>query len=102
VAKLENGVILQGEIHPEDAGLPVYPFKDITGGTPEYNGKALRAVLSGEKSAYRDAVLLNAAAALVISDKADSLSAGVEIAAESLDSGKAMRAVELLAKITSA
>ncbi len=102
VAKLENGVILQSEIHPEDAGLPVYPFADITGGKPEYNGKALRAVLSGEKCAYRDAVLLNAAAALVISDKADSLTAGVEIAAESLDSGKAMRAVKLLAKVTSA
>ena len=101
VAKLENGVILQSEIHPEDAGLPVYPFADITGGTPEYNGQALRAVLSGEKGAYRDAVLLNAAAALVISDKADTLSAGVEIAAESIDSGKAMAAVKTLAKITS-
>ncbi len=101
VAKLENGVILQSEIHPEDAGLPVYPFADITGGTPEYNGKALRAVLSGEQSAYRDAVLLNAAAALVIADKADSLTAGVEIAAESIDSGKAMQAVQTLAKITS-
>jgi len=101
VAKLENGVILQGEIHPEDAGLPVYPFADITGGTPEFNGKALRAVLSGEKGAYRDAVLLNAAAALVISDKAETLTAGVEIAAESIDSGKAMVAVKTLAKITS-
>jgi len=102
VAKLENGVILQSEIHPEDAGLPVYPFAEITGGTPEYNGAALRAVLSGEKGAYRDAVLLNAAAALVIADKADSLTAGVELAAESLDSGKAMSAVKILAEVTSA
>ncbi len=102
VAKLENNTITHTEIHPEDAGLPTYAFKDITGGTPEYNGKALRAVLGGEKGAYRDAVLLNAAAALVIADKAGDLKAGVEIAAESLDSGRAMEAVQKLAAITSA
>ena len=101
VAKLENNVILQGEIHPEDAGLPVYPFADITGGTPEYNGAALRAVLGGVKGGYRDAVLLNAAAALVIAEKADSLKVGVEIAAESIDAGKAMTAVTRLAEVTS-
>jgi len=101
VAKLENDVILQGELHPEDAGLPVYPFAEITGGTPEYNGAALRAVLGGEKGGYRDAVLLNAAAALVIAEKAGSLKEGVEIAAESIDSGKAKAAVTKLAEITS-
>ncbi len=101
VAKLENDVILQGELHPEDAGLPVYPFAEITGGTPEYNGAALRAVLGGEKGGYRDAVLLNAAAALVIAEKAGSLKEGVEIAAESIDSGKARAAVAKLAEITS-
>lgn len=101
VAKLENNTITTTEIHPEDAGLPVYAFKDITGGTPEYNGKALRGVLNGEKGAYRDAVLLNAAAALVIADKASDLKSGVEIAAQSIDSGLAMRSVETLAKITS-
>jgi len=101
VAKLENGVILQSEIHPEDADLPVYPFAEITGGTPEYNGAALRAVLTGSTGGYRDAVLLNAAAALVIADKAATLVEGVEIAAESIDSGKAMAAVKKLAEITS-
>lgn len=100
VAKLENGVILQGEIHPEDAGLPVYPFSAITGGTPEFNGKAMRAVLAGEKGGYRDAVLLNAAAALLIADKTTSLHDGVEIAAESIDSGKAMAAVKKLAAVS--
>lgn len=102
VAKLENNSITSTEIHPEDAGLPVYAFKDITGGTPEYNGKALRAVLNGEKGAYRDAVLLNAAAALVIADKTPDLKTGVEIAADSIDSGRAMAAVRKLAAITSA
>ncbi len=101
VAKLENGVILQAEIHPEDAGLPIYPFAEITGGTPEYNGAALRAVLGGAKGGYRDAVLLNAAATLVIADKADTLKQGVEMAAESIDSGKAMQAAKKLAAVTS-
>ncbi len=101
VAKLENDVITQSEIHPEDAGLPVYPFSAITGGTPEFNGKALRAVLAGEKGGYRDAVLLNGAAALVIAGKTGSLIEGVEIAAQSIDSGKARKAMETLAKITS-
>lgn len=101
VAKLENDAISQSEIHPEDAGLPVYPFEAITGGTPEFNGKALRAVLSGQKGGYRDAVLLNAAAALVIADKTTSLVEGAQIAADSIDSGKALNAMQTLAKITS-
>ncbi|QQA44611.1 anthranilate phosphoribosyltransferase [Pelagovum pacificum] len=100
VAALENGKITSREIHPEDAGLPVHPFKDIVGGTPEDNAAALRALLTGEAGAYRDAVLLNAAAALVIADRANTLPEGVEIAAESIDSGKALSAVETLAKIT--
>jgi len=102
VAKLENDMVTTTEIHPEDAGLPVYAFKDITGGTPEYNGKALRDVLNGKKGAYRDAVLLNAAAALVIADKVSDLKSGVELAADSIDSGRAMNAVQKLAVITSA
>ncbi|NIL97212.1 MAG: anthranilate phosphoribosyltransferase, partial [Planctomycetales bacterium] len=55
----------------------VYPFEDIKGGTAEENGRALKAVLSGEKGAYRDCVLLNAAAALQLADKVDNLKDGV-------------------------
>ena len=101
VAVLENGKITALEVHPEDAGLPVHRLRDILGGSPEENGKALLALLEGEKSAYRDAVLLNSAAALIVADKVSSLKEGVEIAAESIDNGKALTAVRTLAKITS-
>jgi anthranilate phosphoribosyltransferase len=100
VAVLKDGKIKPREVHPEEAGLPVHPFRDILGGTPAENAAALRALLDGAPGAYRDAVLLNAAAALVVAERADDLKAGVEIARESIDSGAAKRAVETLARIT--
>ena len=102
VAALEDGKIGSREIHPEDAGLPVHNFRDILGGTPEENAASMIALLDGAEGAYRDAVLLNAAAALMVADKADSLKDGVALARESIDSGKAKQAVETLARITSA
>ena len=101
VAALENGKVTSREIHPEDAGLPVHNFRDLIGGTPEENADAMRALLDGATGAYRDAVLFNAAAALVVADKAATLPEGVEIARESIDAGKAKQAVETLARITS-
>ena len=101
VAALEDGKITQREINPEDAGLPVHPLEAIKGDTPEYNAAALAALLDGTPSAYRDSVLLNSAAAFVIADKACTLKEGVEIAAQSIDSGKAREKLALLAKITS-
>ncbi len=101
IADLVNGKVSERELHPEEAGLPVHPFEAITGGTPEQNGKAMAAVLGGAKGAYRDAVLLNAAGALVIADRAASLTEGVEIAAESLDSGRALEKLRILARVTS-
>ncbi len=103
VAALEgNGAIREFEIAPEDAGLPMHPFEAILGGTPEENGRAFAALLAGEKSAYRDAVLLNAAAALLVAGRAASLPEGAEMAAESIDSGKAREKIEALARITAA
>lgn len=102
VSALEDGAVEDREVHPEDAGLPVHPFEDIMGGTPSENAAAFRALLAGEQNAYRDAVLLNAAAALVIADRASDLKSGVEMARESIDSGKALAAVTKLAEITSA
>lgn len=102
LAALENGNVEDRELHPEDAGLPVHPFESILGGSPKENGAAFRALLDGVQNAYRDAVLLNAAAALIVADKVNSLPEGVEIARESIDSGKAKSKVEALAKITSA
>ncbi len=100
VAALEDGKIHAREIHPEDAGLPVRKFAEIIGGTPEENGIAFKALLDGENSAYRDAVLLNSAAALVIADKVANLKDGVATAAESIDSGRAKHAVQKLAAIS--
>ncbi len=97
-----DGSITNKEIHPEDAGLAEHPFSEILGGTPAQNADAFRDLLAGTPSAYRDAVLFNAAAALVVADKANSLSEGIEIASESIDSGKAKEAVDVLARVTSA
>ncbi len=97
-----GGRISDIEVHPEDAGLPVHSFDAIRGGTPAENARAFRILLAGEASAYRDAVLLNAAAALVIAEKAKNLAEGAEIAAESIDSGRAKEKIEALARVTSA
>ncbi len=102
VAALEDNRVEMRELHPEDAGLPEHPFEAIMGGSPAENAVAFRALLNGEKSAYRDAVLLNSAAALVVADHASDLKQGVEIAAQSIDSGAALGKIEALAKITSA
>ena len=101
VAALENNKIHAREIHPEDAGLPVHKLASILGGEPAENAIAFRALLAGEASAFRDAVLLNAAAALVVADKASDLKTGVEMAAESIDSGAAKAKIEALAALTS-
>lgn len=102
VAELKDGEIIDREIHPEEAGLPVHPFEDILGGTPAENASAFRALLDGKEGAYRDAVLLNASAALVISGKVKNASEGVDVARESIDSGAAKQKVEALAKVSSA
>ncbi|MBC6438670.1 MAG: anthranilate phosphoribosyltransferase [Rhodobacteraceae bacterium] len=100
VAVLDQGRITTRQVHPEQAGLPVHPLRDITGGTPGENGRALKALLDGAPGAYRDAVLLNAAAALIVADKAAGLADGVDIARESLDAGRAKSAALRLAQIT--
>ncbi len=102
VSTLEDGKVEDREISPEDAGLPEHPFEAILGGTPKENGVAFQALLAGEASAYRDAVLLNAAAALVVANRVASLPEGVEMARESIDSGQAKAKLEALAKLTSA
>ncbi|WP_404339500.1 anthranilate phosphoribosyltransferase [Sphingomonas sp. MMS12-HWE2-04] len=80
---------LPTRITPEDAGLPRHPLSAIRGGDPAHNALALRRLLQGETGAYRDAVLLNAAAALMVAGHSDSLIDGVEDAAEALDAGLA-------------
>ncbi|MEO0485106.1 MAG: anthranilate phosphoribosyltransferase [Pseudomonadota bacterium] len=102
VAELKDGKITAREVHPEEAGLPTHPFSAILGGTPQDNGAAFQALLDGETGAYRDAVLLNAAAALVVADKVSNLKDGAALAAESIDSGAAKAKVTGLAALTQA
>lgn len=102
VVALDAGEIAEFEVAPEDAGLPRHPFAAILGGTPAENAAAFRALLDGAQSAYRDAVLLNAAAALLIAGRAAGLAEGVQLAAASIDSGAAKAKVLALAKATRA
>ena len=97
-----DGAVRELSIHPEDAGLAPHPLAAVLGGDPADNARALRGLLAGERSAYRDAVLLNAAAALVVAEKAAGLVEGVAIAAESIDSGAARRRIDALAAVTGA
>ena len=100
VAELNAGQVTEREVHPEDAGLPVHPFEAILGGTPEDNGRAFKALLDGAEGAYRDAVCLNAAAALVIAEVAADLAEGTAMARESIDSGQARGKVTALARLS--
>src|ERR1700744_5501406 len=89
VAALENGSIRTFEVTPEDAGLPRAGGDALKGGDAEVNAVALRGVLEGKPSPYRDVALLNAAAALIVAGKAGDLKEGVTLGAKSLDSGAA-------------
>ena len=83
-----DGVSMR-RISAADAGLPAAPVEALRGGDPAHNAAALRALLQGEPGAYRDAVLFNAAAALIVADEASGWQEGVEEAAEAIDKGLA-------------
>lgn len=89
-----GAVSLPARIAPEDAGLPRHPTSAIRGGDPAYNARALTRLLGGETGAYRDAVLLNAAAALVLAGKHVALPDGAAHAAEAIDNGSAARLLD--------
>lgn len=89
VAMLEDGRISVREVTPEEAGLPRASLDSIRGGFPADNASALRRMLEGQPGPYRDIVLLNAAAALIVAGRAASLRDGVERAARSIDEGAA-------------
>lgn len=94
VVELRDGKLRRFEITPEEAGLPLADAEALKGGEPSQNASALRAVLAGEPNAYRDIALINAAAALVIADKAASLKEGVALGAAALDQGKVAALLE--------
>jgi anthranilate phosphoribosyltransferase len=96
VVELKDGVIRAFEVTPEEAGLQRHPVESLRGGEPAENAEALLALLRGEEGGYRDCVLLNAAAALIVAGKVTDLRAGVALAATSIASGAAMTALERL------
>lgn len=89
LADVHGQAITSQRITPQDAGLPTHPIAAIRGGDAAYNAAALTALLMGEKSAYRDAVLFNAAAALLVAGEVSDWRDGVEEAAETIDKGLA-------------
>ena len=100
VAALRDGSIETFTVTPEDAGIARARFEDLRGGDAAHNALALRSVLAGEKSPYRDVVLINAAAALVVAGRAGSLREGVALAADAIDTGKAEKALSQLVRVS--
>jgi anthranilate phosphoribosyltransferase len=80
---------IPGSVSPEDAGLPRHSLEAIRGGDAQFNAAAIARLLDGERGPYRDAVLLNAAGALIVAGEAASWEEGVEEAAEAIDKGLA-------------
>ena len=101
-AALEDGAVRTFEITPGDAGLPEAEPADLKGGDPATNAAAIRAVLEGKPGAFRDIVLLNAAASLCVAGRVTTLSDGAQMAALAIDSGAASQALDNLVKITNA
>lgn len=100
VAELGPDGITAYEILPEDAGLSRASLADLKGGDPAENAAALARLLDGEAGAYRDIVLLNSAAALMVAGKVENLKDGAELAARSIDTGAARATLAMLIAIT--
>jgi anthranilate phosphoribosyltransferase len=100
VTELFRGELRDFDVSPEDAGLPRSPLAAIQGGDAAENAAALIALLEGAAGPYRDTVVLNAAAALMLADRAGSLREGASLAARALDSGAALAALEALRRAT--
>ena len=100
VACLDGGTITTFEVTPEDAGLERVTLSELKGGDGARNAEALKELLAGALGPYRDIVLLNAAAALIVAGRAESLREGAALAEEAIASGRAARALERLVAIS--
>jgi anthranilate phosphoribosyltransferase len=100
IAELRDGRVRAYEITPEEFGLRRSSMAEISGGDVEDNARIIRAILGGQKSARRDVVLLNSAAALIAAGRVDSIAQALPLAAESLDSGAARDKLEKLVEFT--
>ena len=100
VNELKNGKINKFYIKPEDFGIPRSKHSDLVGGDASFNAKELIALLKGKVSPYRDIVLLNSAASLMVSGAVNDINQGIDITKNIIDSGKAMKCLNLLIKFT--
>ena len=100
VAELKNGTVTTFTVSPADAGLPMAKPEDLKGGSPEVNAQAIQDLVAGAKGAYRDIVVFNAAASLVVAGRADDLAAGAAMAVDALDTGAAATTLKKLVAIT--
>ncbi|MCR9134643.1 MAG: anthranilate phosphoribosyltransferase [Alphaproteobacteria bacterium] len=102
IAALENGKIRTFDITPEEVGLTRVSIDQLKGGNAQHNARALMGVLQGEKNPYREIVLLNAGAALVVGGTADNIRDGINKAGAAIDNGAALAALEMLIKTSNA
>jgi len=100
VAELKDGRVSTFEVSPEHAGLSLAAPGDLKGGDGQFNAAAIRMLLDGNASAYRDVVLFNASAALKVAGKVETLKDGVLMAAQAIDSGRAKASLEKLIEIS--
>jgi anthranilate phosphoribosyltransferase len=100
VASIKGGNLTSFEVSPEDAGLERSTLADLKGADPAYNAGRLRTMLEGARDPYRDVVLLNAAAALIVAGRADTLKLGADLAAREIDSGRAKATLEKLIAVS--
>lgn len=100
VTELKDGNIHTFEVRPSDAGLPPATLEDLKGGDATVNAAAIRQLLVGEQGPFRDIVLLNAGAALIVAGKARDLREGAEKAARAIDDGSAGRALDKLVAVS--
>lgn len=100
VAEFKDGWFRSFEITPEEFGFERCSHEDLRGGTPFENAEITRSILGGEKGHRRNAVLMNAGAALYIGEKAASIADGIKLAAETIDSGRAAAALEKIIELS--
>lgn len=100
IAKLKDGHIEATRVAPEDVGLERAPLSAIKGGVPEDNADAIRKLFGGAKGPFRDIVLLNAGAALVVAEKVNDLKSGIALAAQCIDSGAAAATLARLERVS--
>ena len=100
VAELKEGIVRTYNIHPKDYIGSTYPLKDIRGGDPAVNARITKDVLSGKPGACRDVVLMNAALAIVAGEKGADIKEGIKVAADCIDSGAAVKKLQVLIEMS--